>query len=327
MPTVHQPSLIHVKFPVPYEFPRAESPHSKCLSYTGHIAGEKASRRGRSLTAFLRQLKNKNDMKTILAPIDFSEASINALSFAAEISNRASARLVVTNILVNGESEEETKSKLNTTEEDLKKSFGQELQCESSIAHGHLVDTLKKVIAAEHPDLVVMGTKGASGLKRILIGSNTVNVIANTTIPILVIPEVARFENFFHNEKNRIVLATDLHLLEHEDAIDILKEIALLIVDPKVRVLSVRPKNTGLPDIKRMNRDFLVSLFTPEIEGERVTVFSSNVIRGINLYLNRNADTGLLAMIAHDSGELIQKHYTREMASHTHLPLLVLHDA
>jgi hypothetical protein len=34
----------------------------------------------------------------------------------------------------------------------------------------------------------------------------------------------------------------------------------------------------------------------------------------------------LVAMIARDTGALIQKHYTREMASHTHLPLLVLHD-
>lgn len=266
-------------------------------------------------------------MKTILAPIDFSEASINALSFAAELSKRASARLMVTHILSNRESEDETKNKLNTIEADLKKSFGPDLQCEAFLAHGSLVDTLKKVIDAEHPQIVVMGTKGASGLKKILIGSNTVNVIANTTVPILVIPEVARFESFFHEGKNRIVLATDLELLEHENAVDILKEVAMLIDDSKVRVLSVRPKNTGLPDMKRLNRDFLVSIFTPEIDSERVTVFSSNVIRGINLYLNKNADTGLLAMIANDSGQLIQKHYTREMASHTHLPLLVLHDA
>jgi hypothetical protein len=76
-----------------------------------------------------------------------------------------------------------------------------------------------------------------------------------------------------------------------------------------------------------LERDFLLSLFNPEIKSDRVTVFSSNVIEGINLYLDKNKDTGLMAMIARDSGHLIQKHYTREMASHTHLPLLVLHDA
>jgi hypothetical protein len=172
-----------------------------------------------------------------------------------------------------------------------------------------------------------MGTKGASGLKRILIGSNTVNVIAKTKVPVLVIPGVARFENFLNKGKNRIVLASDLEVLENDEAINILKEIALLVVEPKVRVLSVRPEHTSLPDLKRLERDFLLSLFNPEIKSDRVTVFSSNVIEGINLYLDKNKDTGLMAMIARDSGHLIQKHYTREMASHTHLPLLVLHDA
>ena len=96
--------------------------------------------------------------------------------------------------------------------------------------------------------------------------------------------------------------------------------------NPKVRVLSVRPQKTSLPDAKRMYRDFLLSFFEPEIKGERATVFSGNVVQGINFYLNEHSDTGLLAMIARNSGHLIQKHFTREMASHTHLPLLILHE-
>jgi nucleotide-binding universal stress UspA family protein len=264
-------------------------------------------------------------MTTILALVDFSDASTNSVSFAAELSKRSSACLIIVNILQKGENE--TKNKLKSIESDLKKSFGFDLKCESFLAHGNLITTLKKIIAVQQPDLIVMGTKGASGLKKILIGSNTVNVVSKTKVPVLVIPEVARFENFINKGKNRIVLATDLDLLENENALDILKEIALLIIEPKVRVSSVRPKNTSLPDLKRMERDFLLSLFNPEIESERVTVFSSSVIGGINFYLNqKNMDTGLIAMIARDSGHLIRKHYTREMASHTHLPLLVLHD-
>lgn len=266
-------------------------------------------------------------MKTILALVDFSDASINALSFAAELSKRTSARLVIINIIQKGEGEEERKNKLKSIESDLKKSFDCDLNCESSLAHGNLITTLKKIIAVQQPDLIVMGTKGASGLKKLLIGSNTVNVISKTKVPVLVVPEVARFKNFLKKGKNRIVLATDLDLLENVDAINILKEIALIIIEPKVSVLSVRPKNTGLPDLKRMEREFLLSFFKPEIKSKRVTVFSNSVIGGINFYLNKkNLDTGLIAMIARDSGHLIQKHYTREMASHTHLPLLVLHD-
>ncbi|MGZ8538040.1 MAG: universal stress protein [Flavisolibacter sp.] len=265
-------------------------------------------------------------MKTILALVDFSDASNNALSFAAELSRRTSARLVLSHILQKEEDEPEAFTKLKFIESDLKKSFNSDLNCESSVVHGNLIDTLKKIIVARQPDLIVMGTKGASGFKKILIGSNTVQVIANTELPVLVIPELARFNNFLKKGKNNIALATDLDLLNNGNALDILKEIALVVIEPKISVLSVRPKNTTLPDMKRMERDFLLSFFSPEVESERVTVFSSNVIRGINYYLTKNMDTGMIAMIARDSGALIQKHYTREMASYTHLPLLVLHD-
>lgn len=267
-------------------------------------------------------------MKIILALVDFSDAATNSLSFAAELCKRAAARLIIINILKEGENEEESTDKLKSVESDLKRSFGSDLNCETSIAHGSLITTIKKIIAVQRPDLIVMGTKGASGLKRILIGSNTVNVIANTKVPVLVIPEVARFENFLKKGKNRIILATDLDSLENKDAIGILKELALLIIEPKVRVLSVRPKNAKLSKSKRTERDTLLSLFNPELDSERVTVFSSNVMGGINFYLSeKNSDTGLVSMIARDSGFLIQRHFTREMASHTHLPLLVLHDA
>lgn len=263
-------------------------------------------------------------MTTILALVDFSEVSTNSVLFAAELSKRSSARLVIVNILQKGKDEEEAINKLISIESDLKKSF--DLKCESFLAHGNLITTLKKIIAVQQPDIIVMGTKGASGLKKVLVGSNTVNVISKIKVPVLVIPEVARFENFFNKGKSRIVLATDLDLLENEGALDILKEIALLIIEPKVIVLSVRPKNTDLPNLKRRERDLLLSIFNPEIESKRVTIFSDGVISGINFYLTRNKDTGLLAMIARDYGHLFQKHYTREMASHTHLPLLVLYD-
>ena len=189
-------------------------------------------------------------MKIILAPVDFSEVSVNAVSFAAELSKRSSARLVIVNILPNGQDESDSKIKLKSLESDLKESFDASLNCESFLAHGNLVTTLEKIIAVQQPDLIVMGTKGASGLKKILIGSNTVKVISKTRVPVLAIPEVARFENFPNKGKNRIVFATDLDSLD-EDALGILKEIALFIIEAKVRVLSVRPESTRLSGSKR----------------------------------------------------------------------------
>jgi len=265
-------------------------------------------------------------MKTIIAPIDFSDASTNALSFAAEIAKRSSARLLIVNILTKGEDLKAISTKLTGIETRLRKSFGARVECISLTARGSLVTALKKIIDVQQPSLIVMGTKGASGLKRILIGSNTVKVLTKIKVPVVGIPQAARFENFLKKGKNRVVLATDLDALENPDSLDILKEIALLIIKPKLRVLNVRPEKTSLDFIATMERKALLSVFQPEIESDRSTVFSKNVMGGINFYLNKNLDTGLVAMIARDSGQLIQKHYTREMASHTKFPLLVLHD-
>jgi nucleotide-binding universal stress UspA family protein len=266
-------------------------------------------------------------MKTIIVPIDFSDASKNALSFAAEISKRASLPLVVLNILGRSDDADKAKAKLEKEVSELKKKFGADLKCKYGVVRGSLVTTLKREIKLRQSNLVVMGTKGASGLKRILIGSNTVELIAKTKVPVLVIPRVAKFENFFKNGRNRIVLATDLNGLKNPDALDILKKIALLVIEPKVRVLNIRPKNTRLNYMTRMERSAILSVFNPEIEAEPATVFSKNVISGIKYYLDKNKDTGLVSMIARDSGDLIQKHFTREMASHSRYPLLVLHDA
>ena len=265
-------------------------------------------------------------MKTILAPVDFSDASINALWFAAELCKRAAARLLVATVVQKEQNESNAIAVLNDTATNVRSAFGPTLKVDSIAIAGELVPAVQQLVAEHHPDLIVMGTKGASGLKEILIGSNTVNVMAKVTVPLLVIPELARFEGFLNRPQNQIVLATDLDEIENEAALDLLKEVALLVNNPNVKVVSVRPKNTELDYIKKLQRDALLGLFSPEIESERVTVFSNNVMSGLNYYLEKDPETSLVAMIARDSGHLIQRHYTREMASHTHLPLLVLHD-
>jgi nucleotide-binding universal stress UspA family protein len=265
-------------------------------------------------------------MKTILAPVDFSNASTNALAFAAELSMRSSARLVLVNIIQKGEDEDKAEKKLKSVEAGLKKSFDSEIKCESVLAKGNLITALKKIIEVQQPDLIVMGTKGASGLKKLLIGSKTVNVISKNRVPVLVIPVVARFKNFFKKGKNRIVLATDLDSLENEGALDILKEIGLLIIEPKLRVLSVRSKNAGLTDVKREERDFLLSVFNPEIESERVTIFSNSVIGGINFYPAKENGHRIVGYDCPGFWSPYSKTLYKRNGFTYPLPLLVLHD-
>lgn len=265
-------------------------------------------------------------IKSIITPVDFSTEASTALMFAAEISKRASAKLTILHALQGNQNEEDAKQQMGQLVASIKQTFGTDLFCDSQVVAGDLLSALHTQIGIEQPDLIVMGTKGASGLKKILIGSNTVKVLATIKVPTLIIPETVKFEVFIRNRKNRVVLATDLEDLTNDSVLNILEGITSLMINPKLRILNVRPKNTSLSYHQNLVRSALVSGFKDLLETEPTTVFSNMILDGINFYLHKNDDTGLIVMIGRDSGGLFQKNFTLEMASITEYPLLVLSD-
>lgn len=60
-------------------------------------------------------------------------------------------------------------------------------------------------------DIVIMGTHGASGLKKLFLGSNTSQFIATASMPIIAVPAQYRFEPIYH-----LIYASDLRNLEEE---------------------------------------------------------------------------------------------------------------
>lgn len=265
-------------------------------------------------------------LKNIIVPVDFSEQAENALLFAAEIAKRISSPLTLFHANPDPENPESDKQKMEYLVNKLKSSFGPELFCQSVLAPFDLVHALKSQAGNGEDHLIVMGTKRAGGLKRILIGTNTVKVMAEVKTLILVIPHDSKFENFNRKGKNRVVLATDLEETENEAGYNFLSEFLRLMIEPKLRILNVRPKNTSLNAKQELQRSALLSGFGEEVDTKRITVFSSNVLDGITHYLDSHQDTGMIVMISRDSGGLFQRHFTREMASITHHPLLVLNE-
>ena len=71
-------------------------------------------------------------------------------------------------------------------------------------------------------DLIVMGTKGATGAKEVLFGSNTVHVFKNIKCPILAIPS-----GFEYEKPLEILFPTDLNVDYNRFQIDILKHIVI----------------------------------------------------------------------------------------------------
>jgi nucleotide-binding universal stress UspA family protein len=57
------------------------------------------------------------------------------------------------------------------------------------VAQGNFSDQCNAIAKKVDADCIVMGTKGASGVKEVLIGSNTADLMNNLAIPLYVVPK------------------------------------------------------------------------------------------------------------------------------------------
>lgn len=140
-------------------------------------------------------------MHTILVPVDFSEHSESALKAAADIAQKKGSELYVLHVIEVGEPimgtgeiqvddanllffSQLAKKKLSSF---LDKEYLEGIKITNIIELGPTYHSITRNIEKFNVNLIVMGSKGASGLEGFLIGSNTEKVVRNSSVPVLVI--------------------------------------------------------------------------------------------------------------------------------------------
>ncbi len=165
-------------------------------------------------------------MKRILVPTDFSPTAEKAFRYALDIALNTGATIILYHIYkpVDGpfiDTKQTAKQHNIQTETNilkrlqrLKKKVTKEagtVTVSTLIGRQPLVDNILGFAEHNHIDLVVMGTRGTSGLKKIMIGSTAAKIAEAADIPVLLVPE-----KFEWSEHNQIVFASDFHKSDHE---------------------------------------------------------------------------------------------------------------
>ncbi|MDG0818139.1 universal stress protein [Bdellovibrio svalbardensis] len=84
-------------------------------------------------------------------------------------------------------------------------------ESEVHIESGHPLEGILKWIKKNSPNLVVIGTRGLSGIGKIFLGSVAEEVIRHSTVPVVVVgPKVKKAGFATKGKKQRILLLTDL---------------------------------------------------------------------------------------------------------------------
>lgn len=146
--------------------------------------------------------------KNILLPTDFSDNALNAINYALELFKNEKCTFYILNAteMQVPALSNLTSKLLETIKEDSNKNLKElqeklELASISSKFHfqtiwssKNLINAITKSVIKYNIDLLVMGTKGATGAKEFLFGSNTNTIIKKMNFcPILVIPENFNF--------------------------------------------------------------------------------------------------------------------------------------
>lgn len=283
------------------------------------------------ITIYFRDIQNRamKKIKTILIPTDFSKNAGRAAEYA--IQNLAAPDVcfwlvhvyhiyytgAVISVDLDDLLQQEREASLKKEAEALQIKYPK-ITIKYRAIQGLLVDVVTRLIDSQAIDLIVMGTKGASGVKEVLLGSNAANIMRNASIPIILVPDSAEIRPI-----KRILFATDLQYINGYDSIQPLHAIAKE-TGAKIEILHL---SEVIPDAIGMNREELrldtVFMDVPHEFHFREQLATEDDI----LDYSHEIDADLIVVVSRQHGffyRLLHRSVTRKLSMHTDLPVLVL---
>lgn len=271
-------------------------------------------------------------MKKIVVPCDFSDSAVQAFKFAVEIANQSKGEIMLLNVvelpvihenvMMPTFSFEDTY--LKEMKERADKDFAKMIskwakegpKVSMHVEYGAPTPTISRFIDQKKADLVVMGTKGASGLKEFFVGSNTEKIVRWSPVPVISIKKSVKALSI----KN-IVFPSTLH--EEEEELTMQVKFLQNFFKAKLNIVYVNtPANFRTDVVTRkmmkdyakrfMLKDYTLNIFNDLNEESGVAHFVSEI----------NAD--MIAMATHGRkglNHLLSGSIAEDMVNHLECPI------
>ena len=268
-------------------------------------------------------------MKTILIATDFSNASGNASLYGVELAKAINANI----ILFNAYKVPPPAPALNVTisRYDIKMQTDKrlleeagfldptrttiEIICDEGVAEEAIIDIANEKKA----DIIITGMKGSGKNFKKIFGSTAISLVKKSNIPVLVIPEEAKF-----SIPKIILYASDVILDSNIKNIDQIKSVTD-IFDSKLYVVRV---------VKDEYSEIFERLNTPDKLREELKILDTSfqypvdtdLRHALNEFINKH-HVDILVMLPHKHEwmeRLFRKSETKDMIFHTHVPVLIL---
>jgi nucleotide-binding universal stress UspA family protein len=276
-------------------------------------------------------------MKAILLPTDFSQNSLNAIDYAMELFkdetcdfyflNIQKASSFVSDDLMTMSSSttiyqtliDTAKKSIENVIKTLKDYYQNDKHTfHSCVDYDNFIDGVNQMCDAVDIDLIVMGTKGATGAERVLFGSNTVRVMQRCHVPVLAIPDGCKFVGL-----NSIAFASDYLTYYNEADLEPMINMAMHH-NSKIDVVHMLQQE-HLSEDQENNRAFLDSIIS-NVTHEFVTLEQQDIFEVIQKYIEDN-NIKMLAMMSKKYSfleRLFSQHNVEVFGFKINVPFLVM---
>ena len=276
-------------------------------------------------------------MKKILFPTDFSHVSNNAFIYALKLADSINAEIITMHVYhlpqVNYINVSEYLHEIyDVTELSHFENYKDEVPVlrriaeENNLDHvkishvlilGNLIEEIQKITKHEYIDFIVMGTKGASGLKETFLGTVATKVMNDVKAVVLAIPERCKYEPV----KNLLFITE----YQADDTQSFLKIKALAkVFQAHIECLRVVPQHRENNINNMRNWEELID--NHNIKLHSVT---GNDVEGIILNFIDSQKINMIAMHVHRKNffeKLFEISLSKKLAFHINIPILAIHE-
>ena len=268
-------------------------------------------------------------MNKIIIPTDFSEGAWHATEYGLRLAKELKAEVVLIHAfhepksgasnlvsivdLMRKDAENEMyQQRLKIERLELDK----DLRIEYLSVHGDLINVLENHVWTDGKQLVVMGTQGATGIRKFVLGTNTSAALKHLDAPIFAIPPGVDF-----GFENGISCGIDESISISDEDFKWLKSIINLSPSKKIELINVLTAS----DMSEENMTEIPEQFNG-IDFEFTELVNENAIDGLDQYI-QNSSTDCLVLIKRNLNffeKLVKRSTSMNLVTISKCPLLII---
>jgi nucleotide-binding universal stress UspA family protein len=277
--------------------------------------------------------------KRILIPTDFSKNALNAIEYALDLYESKKCifyflnvfqvnTYYVDDIAIEAMPEDKEYENAKKVSEDglaellatvQRSKKNTKFTYQTISTYNTLAYAVEDIIAKKDIEIVIMGTKGATGIDTALFGTNTSNVMEHISdCPFLVIPE-----NYKFSRPKEIVFPSNYKSIFKRKELEYMLEIAKKH-HSNIAVLHIE-REKKLDEEQENNKALLTSILQ-NVKHSFHSLTDIKVEQGINTFIqSRKSDMVVLVnKKSHFFGKKLSKPLRKEIGKHSIIPVLVL---